>query len=188
MEEFVSFDPDVHIEDFIQMNIDYLTWVSEQLYENYRVDAFSVLGQTIPEWVDDNLEPYISLKPPEGILYILEVDGDVAGMGVLKKLSDGIGEIKRMYNRPQYRRRGYARRMLNILMEAGREYGISTFQLDTPKFSVAHHLYRSTGFIEREAYPGSEIPPMLQPYWIWMEKKEEKKTLRKTTSTNEPLN
>ena len=188
MEEFVSFDPDVHMEEFIQMNVDYLTWVSEQLDENYRVDAVSVLGQTIPEWVDDNLEPYISLKPPEGILYILEVDGDVAGMGVLKKLSDGIGEVKRMYNRPQFRRRGYARRMLNKLMEAGREYGISTFRLDTPKFSVAYHLYRSTGFIEREAYPESEIPPMFQPYWIWMEKKEEKKTLRKPISINEALN
>jgi len=173
MEEFVPFDPDVHMEEFIQMNVEYLTWVSDQLDENYQIDAFSMLGQTIPEWVDDNLEPYISLKPPKGILYILEVDGDVAGMGALKKLSGGIGEVKRMYNRPQFRRRGYARRMLDKLMEAGREYGFSTFRLDTPKFSVAHHLYRSTGFTEREAYPESEIPPMFQPYWIWMEKKEE---------------
>ena len=172
MEEFVPFNKDIHMEEFIQMNVEYLTWVSDQLDENYQLDAASVLGQTIPEWVDDNLEPYISLKPPEGILYILEVDGDIAGMGVLKKLSDGIGEVKRMYNRPQFRRMGYARQMLNKLLEAGREYGFSTSRLDIPKFSVAHHLYKSSGFTEREAYPESEVPPMFQPYWIWMEKNE----------------
>ena len=173
MEEFVPFDPDVHTEEFTQMNIEYLTWVFNQLDENYQIDTAALLGQTVPEGVNDNLEPHISLKPPEGILYILEVDGKVAGMGVLKKLSDGIGEVKRMYNRPQFRRRGYARQMLNKLIETGRVYGFSTFRLDTPKFSVAHHLYRSAGFTEREAYPESEIPPMFQPYWIWMEKKEE---------------
>ena len=173
MEEFVPFDSNVHMEEFTQMNIEYLTWISNHLDKNYQIDAVSVLGQTIPEWVDDNLEPYISLKPPEGILYILEVDGDVAGMGVLKKLSDGIGEVKRMYNRPQYRGRGYGRQMLNRLLKEGRKFGCPSFRLDTPKWAhAAQHLYRSSGFTEREAYPESEIPPMFQPYWIWMEKKE----------------
>ena len=174
MEEFVPFDPDVHMEEFIQMNIEYLTWIFTQLDENYQLDTASMLGQTVPEWVNDNLEPYTSLKPPEGILYMLEVDGEVAEMGALKRLSDDTGEVKRMYNRPRYRGRGYGRRMLNRLLEDGRKLGCSAFRLDTPKWAhAAQHIYRSAGFTEREAYPESEIPPLLQPYWIWMEKKEE---------------
>jgi len=174
MEELVPFNPDVHTEEFTQMNIEYMTWIFNQLDENYQIDAVSITGQSVPEWVNDNLEPYTSLKPPEGILYILEVDGDVAGMGALKKLSDETGEVKRMYNRPKYRGRGYGRIMLNRLLGEGGKFGCSSFRLDTPKWAhAAQHLYRSTGFTEREAYPGSEIPPMLQPYWIWMEKKEE---------------
>ena len=173
MEEFVPFDPNVHKEDFVKLNLEYLTWIFNQLVENYQIDAVSILGQTVPEWVDDNLEPYISLKPQEGILYMLVVDGEVAGMGALKKLSDEIGEIKRMYNRPTYRGRGYGKQMLNRLLEDGREFGCSSFRLDTPKWAyAAQHIYSSAGFKEREVYPESEIPPEFQPYWIWMEKKE----------------
>jgi len=66
--------------------------------------------------------------------------------------------------------------MLDRLMEAGRELGISVFQLITPRFShVAHHIYVSAGFIEREEYPESlmpSIPSIFAPARTYMEKKE----------------
>ena len=37
--------------------------------------------------------------------------------------------------------------------------------------TAAQHVYRSAGFQEREKYPETEVPPELQPYWIYMEKK-----------------
>ena len=174
MEEFVPFDSSVHMEAFIQMNVEYLTWVYNKLDENYNVDVVSILGQTVQEFVNDHLEPYISLRPPEGILYILEVDGEVAGMGAIQKLDNETGEFKRMYNRPRHRGKGYGRMMFNRLREVGRELGCSSFRLDTPMWAqAAQHIYRSAGFTEIEAYPESEIPPKLRPYWIWMEKEEE---------------
>ncbi|MBN1683166.1 GNAT family N-acetyltransferase [Candidatus Bathyarchaeota archaeon] len=53
-----------------------------------------------------------SLKPSEGILYILKVDGVTAGMGALRRLDDSVGEIKRMYVRPSYRGKGYGKKCL----------------------------------------------------------------------------
>jgi hypothetical protein len=63
------------------MYIEYITWVNDELVEKYQVDLLSSIGQTASEFVDDNLEPYMSLKPPDGVLYMLEVEGAVAVMG-----------------------------------------------------------------------------------------------------------
>ena len=60
------------------------------------------------------------MKLPEGTLQILEVDGKVAGMGVVHKLSEDTGEIKRMYNRPEHRGNGFGRLMLNTLLDIGK--------------------------------------------------------------------
>ena len=171
MEEFVPFDPNIHKNEFIRMNIEYMEWIFSQLDENYQLDSLSKLGMTVPEIVNATIEPFLKLKPPEGIIYLLIVEGDVAGMGALEKLSDEVGEIKRMYSRPQYRGRGYGKIMLNRLLEVGRQFGCSSFRLDTPKWAhAAQHIYRSAGFKEREEYPESEIPPNLRSYWLFMEK------------------
>ena len=173
MEEFVPFDPNVHMEEFYQMNIESMTWHQEQALQDYQVDLLSILGiNTIKDLVDGWFEDFAGLKPPEGIVYIIEVDGEVAGMGALRKVSDDTGALYRMYTRPQYRRRGFARQMLEKLMEAGRELGCSTFWLRTPKFSVAPHLYRSVGFEETDYPESMRMNPKIQPYWFFMEKTE----------------
>ena len=171
MVKFVPFDLNVHKKEYIKLNIELITWIADQLGENYQLDAVSTIGQTIPEYVDDHLQDLTSLKPPEGIIYLLVVAGDIAGMGALRKLSDEIGEIKRMYIRPHYRGRGYGKQMLNKLLEVGREFGCSSFVLETSKLmAVAQHIYKSVGFIEREEYPESETPIIFRKYQLFMEK------------------
>jgi GNAT superfamily N-acetyltransferase len=172
MVEFVSFDLNVHREEYRQLNIELLTWIGNQFRENYQLDAVSLIGQTIPEYVDDRLEDLTNLKPPTGIIYLLVVEGNIAGMGAIRKLSGAIGEIKRMYIRLLYRGKGYGKKMLNKLLEAGREFGYSLFLLETSKFmTAAQHIYKSAGFIERDEYPEIETPPILRPYQLFMEKK-----------------
>ena len=173
MEEFVPFNRKIHKEKYIQLNIEYLTWVKDQLREKYQLDTVSILKQTIPEYVDTHLADLTRLKPPAGIIYLLMVDGEVAGMGALRKLSREIGEIKRMYIRPLYRGKGYGTQMLKRLLAVGREFGCSSFRLDTAKFmNTAQHIYRSAGFSEREEYPESEVPPIFRSHWLFMEKKD----------------
>jgi ribosomal protein S18 acetylase RimI-like enzyme len=168
--EFVPFDLKIYKEEYRQLNVELITWIADQLRENYQIDAVAMIGQTIPQYVDDHLEDLASLKPPDGIIYLLVAEETFAGMGGLRKLRDGIGEIKRMYIRPHYRGRGYGKQMLNKLLLVGREMGCSTFLLETSKFMVvAQHLYMSAGFVEREEYSGSETPPMLRQYQLFME-------------------
>jgi ribosomal protein S18 acetylase RimI-like enzyme len=171
MVEFVPFDVDVHKEVFAQLNIEFITWIADQFRVNYQLDAASNIGQTIPEYVNTHLPELTSLAPPDGIIYLLRDEGNIVGMGAIRKLSNEIGEIKRMYIRPLYRGRGYGKQMLNILLEAGRELGCSAFRLETSKFmTVAQHIYKSVGFTERDEYPESETPAVLRRYQVFMEK------------------
>jgi GNAT superfamily N-acetyltransferase len=176
MAEFVYFDADVHMDEFRQMYIEWYNSQMNPLKENYGIDFFSTSGKTVEEIVDARLDRYSGLKPPEGLFLVLEVKGAVAGMVVLRKLSKSRGLINLMYNRLEYRGKGYAKQMFQRLLEEGRKIGVTCFQLRTPVFSeAAHHIYRSAGFKEVEEYPESlmpNLPPILQPYAIYMEKRE----------------
>ncbi len=183
MAEIVPFDPDVHLDVFKQLCIEHFTWIKEQDWLNHRIDVASILGLTasqararFQETVDKLSSPYLQMKPSEGVLFILEVDGEVAGMGAVRRLGGNRGTINQMYNRPRFRGRGYGKQMLDRLMNAGRGLGILVFLLITPTFShAAHHIYRSAGFKEREEYPESmmpSIPSMFAKARIYMEKKE----------------
>jgi GNAT superfamily N-acetyltransferase len=172
MVNFVQFDPIKHEEKYIKLNIELLNWYKDQLLEHYNVDTVLELGQTVEEYVAENTDFLTSLKPPEGIIYILEVDEEVAGTGAVKRFRDSQGELKRMYIRPKFRGKGYGKLLINKLLQTGNEYGWISFILDTPRFAyAAHGLYRSVGFVERGPYPESEAPKIWTKYWMYMEKK-----------------
>jgi GNAT superfamily N-acetyltransferase len=88
-------------------------------------------------------------SPPGGCYVALyEVDRAVAGGGI-KRLDDGVGEIKRMYVVPDARGRGLARALLAALEDAARELGYRHLRLDTGvKQPHAEALYRSAGYRE----------------------------------------
>jgi GNAT superfamily N-acetyltransferase len=93
------------------------------------------------------------LRPPHGV-YLVGYAGDdpVAGGGV-RRLGDGVAEIKRMYVRPPARGRGVARELLAALEEAARSLGYARVRLDTgPKQHHALRLYRSAGYVEVPPY------------------------------------
>ena len=53
MAEIFPFDPDVHMEEFYQMNIESMTWHQEQAIQDCQIDLLSILGiKTIKELVD----------------------------------------------------------------------------------------------------------------------------------------
>ena len=109
--------------------------------------------------------------PPKGRLLLGYVDDQPMGIACLKALTDSIGEVKRMYVRPEARNRGLGRALLNQLIEEARQIGYDRIRLDSARFMTeAHKLYRSAGFREIEAYEGSEIPKEFQKNWIFMER------------------
>ena len=171
--KLVTFNPELHVDDFIKVYLEYVSWFSKGFIEYNNIDIYEAMGTTKEDYVYDHLEPYISMKLPKGTLQLIDVDGEIAGMGVMHKISEDTGEIKRMFIRPKFRRRGYARWMLNELLDLGRSVGCVRFLLDSPNFAyAAHNLYKSSGFKEVEDYPESEIPVDWRSFWVFMERIE----------------
>jgi GNAT superfamily N-acetyltransferase len=88
----------------------------------------------------------------------------------VKKLEDEVGEIKRMYIRPEYRGQGLGTELLNKLISKAKEFNFSILRLETGDYSTtAHRVYRSAGFQERGEYPGGETPEWYKPHCLFME-------------------
>ena len=78
-------------------------------------------------------------------------DGDeIAGIGALKALGGGTGELKSMRTHPERLRKGVAAALLAHLIGEARRRGYSRLSLETgvgPAFEPALALYRRSGFV-----------------------------------------
>jgi GNAT superfamily N-acetyltransferase len=87
------------------------------------------------------------LRAPDGT-YLVGWEGQVAvAGGGVRRLDDGVAEIKRMFVRPAARSRGIAGELLTALEYSARSLGYRLARLDTgPKQAHAERLYRRAGF------------------------------------------
>lgn len=91
--------------------------------------------------------------PPGGRLYLAFVKEELAGCVGLRKIAEGICEMKRLYVRPLSRGQGIGRRLVLELVKDARELGYSKMRLDTlPSMKRAQELYRSMGFKPIDPY------------------------------------
>lgn len=93
------------------------------------------------------------LRPPGGAYLVGSEGDDVVAGGGLRRLGEGVAEIKRMYVRPAARSRGVARELLEALEDQARALGYTAVRLDTgPKQVHGLALYRSAGYAEVPPY------------------------------------
>jgi ribosomal protein S18 acetylase RimI-like enzyme len=71
----------------------------------------------------------------------------------------GRGELKRLYVRPAFRRRGIGRVLVDTMIEAARGRGYTSLCLDTlPSMEDAYRLYLVLGFEPTEPYYETPVP------------------------------
>ncbi len=148
--------------------LDYLTWGNDEL------EARHGFRLPVNEAIERDLVHIDKFQPPGGGIFLAFVENEAVGIACLQRIGPETAEVKRMYVRPEYRREGLGRALLERLIEAAQLAEYRSIRLDSPDFmTAAHALYRSNGFTDIASYPESEIPDEYKRFWVFMEKKLE---------------
>lgn len=98
-------------------------------------------------------------SPPHGCLLMGKHGDDTAGCVALRKIENGICEMKRLFVRPQSQGLGIGRALAETIIAEARRIGYQLMRLDTiPSMKRARCLYMSLGFKESTPYYQNPIP------------------------------
>jgi len=90
---------------------------------------------------------------PMGCLLLALYKGQPTGCVGLRKLSERICEMKRLYVREQFRGLGLGRALAEAVIKEAQKIGYNYMRLDTvPSMEVARALYSSLGFKQTRPY------------------------------------
>ncbi|GAA1963245.1 GNAT family N-acetyltransferase [Kitasatospora viridis] len=160
-----SADLATEADEIAKLLVDYLTAALEELRVTFGIEDS-------PTDVSATRASLRTYEDPSTVLLVAEDEAHgLVGVAGLRTIAPGVVEVKRMYVVPDFRGLRVGAQLLDRLLDEAEWLGASTVRLDTARFMAdAQGLYRSRGFAERAAYPGSEIPPHLQQYWIFFER------------------
>lgn len=100
------------------------------------------------------------------LLVVAAPGGEVVGTAAVRQLEPGIGEIKRMWLRPEHRGQGLGRRLMDACLDVARRLGGGVLRLDSERrLETALGLYRAYGFAEIPDYNGNPRAD------VWMERR-----------------
>jgi putative acetyltransferase len=93
------------------------------------------------------------LARPDVAFFVARNDGITVACGAMRRLPQGLAEVKRMYTRPADRNRGIGRAILAEIERTAVAEGFGALVLETGHAQPeAIALYRRAGFIERGPY------------------------------------
>jgi GNAT superfamily N-acetyltransferase len=97
--------------------------------------------------------------PPSGRLLLAFVDDQLAGCVALRKIDEGVCEMKRLFVRKDFRGQGLGRKLTEAIIEEARRIGYQQMRLDTlpSKMQTAVGVYRSLGFKEIGPYYSNPV-------------------------------
>ena len=99
---------------------------------------------------DIDIDDFVSVG---GVFVVVHMDDEIAGCGAFYPLNKKNVELKRMYIKPPYRRRGLSRQMLAHLEDIARQQGFESMMLETGRRQPeAIGLYLSEAYHEIDPF------------------------------------
>ncbi|GAA0527823.1 GNAT family N-acetyltransferase [Chitinophaga japonensis] len=127
------------------------------LFKEYAGSLDFDLGyQDFEKELDEIAQQYAQ---PEGALLLAFMEGENAvGCAGIRKFSNGIAELKRLYVQPGYRNLKIGKQLLQAAIDTARQLHYAFIRLDTvPGQTKAQELYHYLGFYEIAPYRYSAI-------------------------------
>ncbi|HEY2016092.1 MAG TPA: GNAT family N-acetyltransferase [Bryobacteraceae bacterium] len=120
-------------------------------------------NQTAADW-----ERLFALEP-EGC-FALEHDGALVATATAVTYGAGLAWVGMVLTLPEYRKRGFARALIERVVAFADSRGVAVTGLDATDMGIA--LYRQFGFeaaslVERWAHPGASVPLAVEPFDSW---------------------
>lgn len=95
---------------------------------------------------------------PDGRLYVVYCDEELAGCIGLRKIDERNCEMKRLYVRQKFRGKKIGNLLVEKIIADAKDIGYSSMLLDTlPFLQSAIHMYKKCGFYEIESYNESPM-------------------------------
>jgi GNAT superfamily N-acetyltransferase len=113
-------------------------------------------------WFTDLEAELAALPGGYGAILVARDGEEITGCVALRRLEDGVCEMKRLYVRPGARGSGTGRALAEAIVEEGRRLGYRTMRLDTlPTMDAARELYLSLGFRPTRRYDANPVEGVL---------------------------
>lgn len=110
---------------------------------------FSKHDDYMIDFLGDDSGCYTRYSENENIenVWVVVVDDIPAGCIAYRQKAEGVGEVKRMFIKEEYRGRGIAKKLLKMVEDHAKELGCHTLFLDTRiTLEPAVSIYRACGF------------------------------------------
>lgn len=132
--------------EIIQAETDEQIDEARRLFREYEAwFGLALCFQNFDEEVADLQGKYAA---PEGRLLLAYADGKLAGSIALRKLADGVCEMKRLFVKESHRGQKIGIALIEKIIEEAQKIGYRKMRLDTypPKMGKAVKLYEAYGF------------------------------------------
>jgi len=137
--------------EIIEAQSDYEIQTIRKLFEEYASSLnFNLSFQNFDEELNNLPSEYAS---PDGSLMLALHNGSPAGCVGLRKITNDVCEMKRLYVRDNFRGLQIGKSLTEKIIAEAKRIGYKKMRLDTvPSMKAARKLYKSLGFYKTDAY------------------------------------